>query len=91
MVKNHNWEQNAVKPINRKIFRSQIAELNLIKICQALISVRIILETLLTKRKVSDHNNNDNNNSNNNNDNNSNNNDNNSNNDNNNRPVVLKY
>ena len=80
-----------MKPINRKIFRSQIAELNLIKICQALISVRIILETLLTKRKVSDHNNNDNNNSNNNNDNNSNNNDNNSNNDNNNRPVVLKY
>ena len=79
-----------MKPINRKIFRSQIAELNLIKICQALISVRIILETLLTKRKVSDHNNNDNNNSNNN-DNNSNNNDNNSNNDNNNRPVVLKY
>ena len=80
-----------MKPINRKIFRLQIAELNLIKICQALISVRIILETLLTKRKVSDHNNNDNNNSNNNNDNNSNNNDNNSNNDNNNRPVVLKY
>ena len=80
-----------MKPINRKIFRSQIAELNLIKICQALISVRIILETLLTKRKVSDHNNNDNNNSNNNNDNNSNNNDNNSNNDSNNRPVVLKY
>ena len=80
-----------MKPINRKIFRSQIAELNLIKICQALISVRIILETLLTNRKVSDHNNNDNNNSNNNNDNNSNNNDNNSNNDNNNRPVVLKY
>ena len=80
-----------MKPINRKIFRSQIAELNLIKICQALISVRIILETLLTKRKVSDHNNNDNNNSNDNNDNNSNNNDNNSNNDNNNRPVVLKY
>ena len=80
-----------MKPINRKIFRSQIAELNLIKICQALISVRIILETLLTKRKVSDHKNNDNNNSNNNNDNNSNNNDNNSNNDSNNRPVVLKY
>ena len=66
---------------NRKISRSQMAGISLIKICWALISVRVPLETLPTKGKISisiNNTNNSNNDSNNDNDN-SNNNDNNDN------------
>ena len=53
-----------------------MAAINLIKILQSLISVRILLETLSTKGKISININNNNYNNNNNNDNSNNNNDN---------------
>ena len=66
------------------MLRSKMAGINLIKICQALVSVRVPLETLPTKGRKSIRINNTNNNSNDSNNNNNKNSDNNDNNDNNN-------
>ena len=54
--------QNSCKPISRKISRSQIAGINLIKIRLTLYSDRDPLETLPNMGKISNNNNNKNNN-----------------------------
>ena len=44
--------QNFGKFIKRKLFRSQLAEINLIKICLALVFSKVPLEILHTKGKL---------------------------------------
>ena len=73
--------QNSCKPISRKISGSQITGINLIKIYSTFYSVKVPLDTLPNKGKISNNvNNNKNNNSSNNNNNNNNDNNNNNNN-----------
>ena len=70
--------QNSCKPISRKISGSQITGINLIKIYSTFYSVKVPLDTLPNKGKISNNvNNNKNNNSSNNNNNNNNDNNNN--------------
>ena len=52
--------KNSVKSINRKISRLQVTVINLIKIRETLISVRVPLETLSNNSKSSKNDNNKN-------------------------------
>ena len=54
-------KQNSVKLINRKNFRLQIVGINLMKIREALVSVRVSLGTLPSKEKLKNDNESNNN------------------------------